>query len=350
MANNSPAHILVIRLSAMGDVAMTVPVILGIRKKYPLVKITVLTKLFMAPIFSDIPNVSVFNADVKGRHKGILGLWKLYKELANLQFHMVADLHHVLRSSILKQFFKLKVIPFIQIDKGRDEKKKLIDPNRVKLEPLKTTFERYSEVFAKLGYLISVDEMVVLPKKIFPKDFVHLKDNKEQLLVGIAPFAAFKGKMYPLNLMKKVVKELNTTNKYKIILFGGGQQEVEILNTWDNQFSNVFNAAGKLSFSAELSLISNLELMLAMDSGNAHLAAMFGVPTVTLWGVTHPYAGFFPFGQSKDNALLADRVEYPLIPTSIYGNKLPAGYENVMCTIQPTKVVQKIIDIINNNV
>ena len=350
MANNSQVHILVIRLSAMGDVAMTIPVILGICKKYPSVKITVLTKPFMAPIFSDIPNISVINADVKGKHKGILGLWKLYKELANLQIHMVADLHHVLRSSILKQFFKLKTIPFIQIDKGRDEKKNLIDPKRVKLEPLKSTFKRYSEVFEKLGYIISVDEMVVMPKKPFPKDFVHLKHNKQQLLVGIAPFAAFKGKMYPLNLMKEVVNELNNTNKYKIVLFGGGQKEVQILNAWDNQFNNVFNAAGKLSFSSELSLISNLELMLAMDSGNAHLAAMFGVPTVTLWGVTHPFAGFSPFGQSKDNALLADRVEYPLIPTSIYGNKLPAGYENVMSTIQPTQVVQKIIDIINNNV
>tara|TARA_R110000737_G_scaffold253156_1_gene262577 strand:+ start:1064 stop:2116 length:1053 start_codon:yes stop_codon:yes gene_type:complete len=350
VANNNPVHILVIRLSAMGDVAMTVPVILGICKKYPSVKITVLTKPFMGPIFSDIPNVSVFNADVKGKHKRILGLWRLYKELAYLQIHMVADLHHVLRSSILKKFFKLRAIPFIQIDKGRDEKKKLIDPKRVKLEPLKSTFKRYSEVFEELGYPISVNEMVVLPKKALPKDFVHLKDNQEQLLVGIAPFAAFKGKMYPLNLMKEVVNELNNTNKYKIILFGGGQQEVEILSTWDNQFNNVFSTAGKLSFSAELGLISNLRLMLAMDSGNAHLAAMFGVPTVTLWGVTHPYAGFSPFGQSKDNALLADRVQYPLIPTSIYGNKFPAGYENVMSTIQPTKVVQKIIEVINNNV
>ena len=291
MANNNPVHILVIRLSAMGDVAMTVPVILGFCKKYPSVKITVLTKPFMAPIFSDIANVSVFNADVKGKHKGITGIWRLYKELAHLQIHLVADLHHFLRSTILKQFFRLKAIPFIQIDKGRAEKKKLIDP---KLEPLKSTFKRYLEVFEKLGYSISVDEMVEMPKKSFPKDFIHLKDNKEQVLVGIAPFAAFKGKMYPLNLMKEVVNELNNTNKYKIVLFG--------------------------------------------------------VPTVTLWGVTHPFAGFSPFGQSKDNALLADSVEYPLIPTSIYGNKFPVGYENVMGTIKPSKVVQKIINIINSNV
>ena len=347
MVNNSPVHILVIRLSAMGDVAMTVPVILGLCKKYPSIKITVLTKPFMAPIFSDIPNVSVFNAEVKEKHKGILGLWKLYKELINLQIDMVADLHHVLRSSILKQFFKLKAIPFIQIDKGRDEKKNLIDPKRVKIEPLKSTFKRYSEVFDKLGFPISVDEMGVMPKKLFPKDLAHLKYDEDQFLVGIAPFAAFKGKMYPLHLMEEVVNKLNNTNKYKIILFGGGEQEVELLNAWENKFNNVFSAAGKLSFSAELGLISNVKLMLAMDSGNAHLAAMFGVPTITLWGITHPYAGFGPFNQPDNNSLLSNRVKYPLIPTSIYGNKYPDGYDKVMETIAPEAVLNRINEILN---
>lgn len=347
MVNNSPVHILVIRLSAIGDVAMTVPVILGLCKKYPSIKITVLTKPFMAPIFSDIPNVSVFNADVKEKHKGILGLWKLYKELVNLQIDMVADLHHVLRSRILKQFFKLKAIPFIQIDKGRDEKKNLIDPKRVKIKPLKSTFKRYSEVFDKLGYTISVDEMGVMPKKLFPKDLAHLKYDEDQFLVGIAPFAAFKGKMYPLHLMEEVVNKLNNTNKYKIILFGGGEQEVELLNAWENKFNNVFSAAGKLSFSAELGLISNVKLMLAMDSGNAHLAAMFGVPTVTLWGITHPYAGFGPFNQPDNNSLLSNGVKYPLIPTSIYGNKYPDGYDKVMETIAPEAVLNRINEILN---
>ena len=331
----------------MGDVAMTVPVILGLCKKYPSIKITVLTKPFMAPIFSDIPNVSVFNAEVKEKHKGILGLWKLYKELINLQIDMVADLHHVLRSSILKQFFKLKAIPFIQIDKGRDEKKNLIDPKRVKIEPLKSTFKRYSEVFDKLGFPISVDEMGVMPKKLFPKDLAHLKYDEDQFLVGIAPFAAFKGKMYPLHLMEEVVNKLNNTNKYKIILFGGGEQEVELLNAWENKFNNVFSAAGKLSFSAELGLISNVKLMLAMDSGNAHLAAMFGVPTITLWGITHPYAGFGPFNQPDNNSLLSNRVKYPLIPTSIYGNKYPDGYDKVMETIAPEAVLNRINEILN---
>ena len=125
-----------------------------------------------------------------------------------------------------------------------------------------------------------------------------VRDHNQQL-IGIAPFAAFQGKMYPLHLMQKVVSQLVSTEQYKIVLFGGGDKEVEVLTSWEKQFANCVNAAGKLSFSQELSLISNLNLMLAMDSGNAHLAAMYAVPTVTIWGVTHPYAGFAPFNQPQ---------------------------------------------------
>ena len=130
------------------------------------------------------------------------------------------------------------------------------------------------------------------------------------------------------------------------MLFGGGISEIEILASWEKQFKNCISAAGKLSFSEELGFISNLDLMLAMDSGNAHLAAMYAVPTVTIWGVTHPYAGFSPFNQPQENALLSDRSLYPAIPTSIYGNKYPEGYDKVMETIKPETIVQKIVDIL----
>ncbi|WP_366010183.1 glycosyltransferase family 9 protein [Maribacter sp.] len=350
MAVNKNKHILVIRLSAMGDVAMSVPVILGIVEKYPTVCITVLTKAFTAPIFAHIPNVKVFKADVKGKHKGVLGLWKLYKELKTLQIDVVADIHNVLRSTILKQYFKLSSIPFIQVDKGRAAKKALVDPNRTALTPLKTTFERYAEVFGKLGYPIAVSEMKTLPKEPIPDHVSSFKEINGQLVIGIAPFAAFNGKMYPQALMEEVLNILNSSNNYKIILFGGGEKEIEILNTWDQQFSNCQNVAGKLSFSDELKLISNLQLMLAMDSGNAHLAAMYGVPTVTVWGVTHPYAGFAPFNQPEKNAILSNREKFPAIPTSIYGNKYPDGYEKVMETIQPMTIVQKIKEILGTTV
>ncbi|MCK0144089.1 glycosyltransferase family 9 protein [Arenibacter sp. F26102] len=330
----------------MGDVAMTVPVLSALVKQYPGLKVTVLTRSFFKPIFLDLDNVSIYEADVKGRHKGVFGLWKLFKELKDLNIDAVADLHNVLRSNILKRYFKFGATPFVQIDKGRAEKKALTALRSKEFRQLKTTHQRYADVFGKLGMPVDLQTAPVLPKRYIAPATSQLVDGKEKTWIGIAPFAAFDGKMYPLDLMEKVVDALNKTDLHKILLFGGGKNEQEQLEKWDTKFSNCINLVGKLPFQEELALISQLDLMVAMDSGNAHLAALFEVPTITLWGVTHPYAGFYPFGQNSNNAMLADRKQYPLIPTSVYGNKYPPGYENAMRTISPEDVVLKIEEIL----
>jgi len=100
--------------------------------------------------------------------------------------------------------------------------------------------------------------------------------------------------------------------------------------------------AGQLKFQQELQLISNLDIMLSMDSGNAHIAAMLGVKTITLWGATHPFTGFSPFNQPLENALVSDRNLFPKLPTSVYGNKIVEGYEEAMRTISVESVMEKI--------
>tara|TARA_R110002049_G_scaffold294210_2_gene480729 strand:+ start:111 stop:1130 length:1020 start_codon:yes stop_codon:yes gene_type:complete len=329
-------NILVIRLSAMGDVAMTVPVLRALNQKYPDLKITVLTRAFFAPFFRDLPNVTILPAEVKGKHKGVLGLYKLSKELRKQKIDAVADLHNVLRSNILKCFLIGKRV--VQIDKGRDEKKALVSGGN--FQQLKTTHQRYADVFEALGYPIDLkNPLFSEPKKLNSK-CINLLGNKEVKWIGIAPFAAHEGKMYPLNLMREVIASLS--KNYQIVLFGGGQKEIEILTDFENSFNNAVNVAGKLSLDEELDVISNLDVMISMDSGNAHLAAMLGIKVVTVWGVTHPFAGFAPFNQPEEYSLLADRNQYPEIPTSIYGNKYPEGYEKASGSIIPKRIVDKI--------
>lgn len=336
------SHILVIRLSAMGDVAMTIPVLIAFLSKNPELKITVLTKKLFTPIFSGLKNVEVYEVDVKKRHKGLVGLWRLYQELKKLQIDYVADLHNVLRSRILKKYFALDKIAFIQIDKGRAEKNALTRSKNKNFKQLKSTHQRYADVFADLGFPIDLSKVKLLERQPLSEKALKLVGQDTKKWVGIAPFAAHEGKMYPFSLMKEVIEKLNNTKKYKILLFGGGATEIRQLEAIENEFKGVKSMAGKLSLSEELTLISNLDVMLSMDSGNAHLAANYGIPVVTLWGLTHPYAGFYPFNQPLENALMADRKQFPLIPTSVYGNKLPKGYENVMKTITPEEIVTRI--------
>lgn len=336
-----PAHILVIRLSALGDVAMIVPVLRALAHQNPEVKITLLTRPFFSPLFADIPHIDVFPVDLKNRHKGFAGLIRLFRDLKKLRFDAVADLHQVLRSVILGVLFRLSGTAVKTIHKGRLDKKKLTKPKNKVWKQLKTTHQRYADVFEKLGFSISLDRNALLPKKPINQRLIKLNIDASKKLIGIAPFAKFPSKTYPKDLMLEVVRLLDKTENYTLLLFGA-PNEMDALNFFSSTQKNTHNLAGKLTFAEELQLISNLDLMFSMDSGNAHLAANFGVETVTLWGVTHPYAGFAPFFQPVENALLSDRDRYPQIPTSVFGKTVPKGYEDCMRTIEPQLVVDRI--------
>lgn len=336
----NPKHILVLRFSAMGDVAMTVPVLKALTTQHPELKITVVTRAFFKPFFQDLENVTVYSADLKGKHKGILGLYKLSKELKALHFDVVADLHNVLRSKVLKFFFLGKKV--VQLNKGRAEKKALVSGQS--FQQLKTTHQRYANVFEALGYSVSLSELAFSKPKSLSNNLVEYVSNKDFKTVGIAPFAAHESKMYPLAQMETVIEALS--KEYNVVLFGGGAKEIELLNQFETNYNNVKSVAGKLNLEDELVLISNLDLMLAMDSGNAHMAAMLGKKVITIWGVTYPYAGFAPFNQPDDFALTADRTRFPLIPTSIYGNKFPEGYENAASSISEATIISKIKEVI----
>ena len=340
-----PKHILVIRLSAMGDVAMTVPVLKVLAQTYPDLKITVLSRPFFKPLFNDIPNLNFLEADVYGKHKR-LGLLTLAKEAKMLGVDAVADLHNVIRSKIITGYLKVKGLKTATIDKGRAEKKILVKAEGKEIHQLKTTHQRYADVFEKLGFPLVLEQYIPPTRKYLPPKLNAMIGVEPKKIIGIAPFAAHISKAYPLKLMSEVIRSLDETDKYRIFLFGGGKKEIEQLKNLENPFANVTSVAGKLTFEEELALIANLDLMLSMDSGNGHLAAIYGVPVLTLWGVTHPYAGFAPFNQPESNQLLSDREKYPLIPTSIYGNKYPNGYEDVMNTIAPKAIWEKIHQII----
>lgn len=341
MSHNNQ-HIAVIRLSAMGDVAMTVPVILALVRQYPEVRVTVVSRPFFKPIFQAIPNVTFHSVHTHHQHKGLFGLLRLYRELKSKNIDVVADLHNVLRSKVLRLLFSLAGKKVAFTDKGRKEKKALTRLVNKEFKPLKSMIERHLATFEKLGYHLDLRTPIFLERLEVSKKVKEILGDKNHKWIGIAPFAHYESKTYPLDLMQQVVQELSKTPSLKILLFGGGKREKELLDGLSQGLEQVHNFAGAISFEEELQLISNLDMMVSMDSGNAHLAAMYGVKTITLWGATHPYAGFAPYGQPLENCLLADRNQFPMLPTSIYGNKKVVGYEDAMRTIAVEDVLQKI--------
>ena len=338
----------------MGDVAMTVPVIRAFVEQNPDVKITIVSRPFFKPFFDGISNVNFFEVDVKKRHKGFFGLLKLYSDLKQLNVDSIADLHNVLRSKVIRTLFALSSKKVAFTDKGRTEKKALTRAENKIFKPLKSMFERHVETFNQLGFSVDLSSPNFSKKVVLSNEILTLLFSKNEIpdfcgiKIGIAPFAQYQSKVYPQDLMQKVIDELASNTENKIFLFGGGKKEIEILNQFSKGKENVIIVAGKLDLKQELQLISNLDVMLSMDSGNAHIAAMLGIQVVTLWGATHPYAGFSPFNQPLENALVADRNQYPLVPTSVYGNKIVEGYEDVMRSISVESVTEKIDSVLNH--
>ncbi|WP_035659392.1 glycosyltransferase family 9 protein [Flavobacterium seoulense] len=328
------------RLSAMGDVAMTVPVLRAFVKQYPTIKITVISRPFFKPFFDGIPNLSFFAFDEKERHKGFLGLLRLFSDLKQLKIDAFADLHSVLRSKVVRTLFALSGKKVAAVDKGREGKKALTALENKVFKQLPTMFENHIQVFKKLGFDIDLSNPVFPEKAVLSSEIVSIIGENHQKLIGIAPFAQYESKVYPLDLMQQVISKLAENKNHTILLFGGGKKEIEILDSISSPYENVINMAGKIKFQQELQLISNLDVMLSMDSGNAHIAAMLGVKVVTLWGATHPFAGFSPFNQPLKNALVSDREKYRLLPTSVYGNKIVSGYEEAMRTITVDSILQ----------
>ena len=326
----------------MGDVAMTVPVLRALVLQHPETKITVVSRPSFQTFFADIPNVNFFGVDLNQRHKGFFGLLRLFFDLRKLEIDLVADLHNVLRSKVVRILFALSGKKVAATDKGRAEKKALTSLTNKVFASLKPMAERHVDTFQQLGFSIDITHPKFPEKAVLSEEIISFTGTKNQNWIGIAPFAHYESKVYPQDLMQQVIDALAENKNNYLFLFGGGATEIQKLQQLQNKHDNVIVVAGKLAFEAEIQLISNLDIMLSMDSGNSHIAAMLGVKVITLWGATHPYAGFKPFNQPDAFCLTADRTQYPLLPTSIYGNKKVKGYDEVMRTILPSQVVEKI--------
>ena len=139
--------------------------------------------------------------------------------------------------------------------------------------------------------------------------------------------------------MEIVIAELNNLG-YDIFIFGGGKEEQLIAENWKYKFKNVNNLIGNFTLIEELAIISNLDVMLSMDSAGMHMASLMGVPVVSIWGPIHPYAGFLGYGQLESDCL---QIDNPIRPNSIYGNKpCLCGVMPCIDMITPETIVNKI--------
>lgn len=319
--------VLILRLSALGDVAMTVPVIYSVARQHPEVQFTVVTRPFFRRIFINRPaNVEIIDYDPKATYRGIKGLMSFIRHLKEQGFTAVADLHDVIRTRAIRMALRLKSIPVAKVDKNRRARKKLTNDKERTYQP--NYVDRYADVFRRLGYPVEVDFKSV-----------YLEPERREG-VGVAPFARYATKTYPPKMMEETLRLL-TDAGVSVTLFGGRGHEQEQIDEWVARNPALKSMAGKMSMEEEIREMGKLRLMVTMDSANMHLASLAGTPVVSVWGSTIPQCGFLGYGQSADNAVWLD---LECQPCSVAGlPACPIGHYACLERITPQALANKVL-------
>lgn len=327
-------HVLVIRLSALGDVALMAPLVREYAEANRDLTFTVAGPPLLEPLFEGEANVHYLGLKKKQ------SFVKIYRALNAVGADTVVDLHRVNRVGFAIIMLRLRHLfnPHFRIfalHKGKVSRWLYLHHwwrhNR------KPQYERYDDVFRHAGLKCvnaSMRKCVSADARITN----IITQSHNNAIIGVAPFSQHEGKIWPWENSERLALTL-AERGYKVLLFGS-KEEAPQLESLAARHDNISSVAGKQTFREELEIIKGLRLMVSMDSANMHFASVLGVPVVSIWGATHPGFGFYPQGQDPNNALCAD---LDCQPCSAFGQK-PCRYGDYRClrAITPEMVVKKI--------
>lgn len=338
-------RLLVIRSSAMGDVALVTPVLKELNKQYPDVDVVLITRSAFKPFFNEADHLSIYSPDFKVRHKGIPGLVRLYFDIKKQgKIDYVIDIHDVLRSKILRFLFRLGGTPVSVIDKGRREKRDLIT-GKSKVQ-LKHTVERYCDAFRVAGFNVQPSGgQNILPGPEKLTKVAGTFNIKTPLVIGVAPYAKHKLKMWPEGYMLRLMTMISEKHDTTFFLFGGIEDSEQLGNV-SSKIAGSVNLAGKITLDEELAIMTELNFMIAMDSSNMHMAALVGTKVISIWGGTDPLNGFGAWMQPDEYAFRIPVTELTCRPCTIFGKgECKRGDFACMNWLTPEIVFQKLTDL-----
>lgn len=350
MADNNKQfrNVLVIRLSVLGNVAMTIPVLYPVCKANPDTRFIMLTKKWPASMFHDRPaNLKVVDFDINENHKGFFGLLKLAAQLHKLyDIDAVADLHNVTGTKIMDAYLWLRGAKIAGMDREKAKRKALVTHRTH--EPVTPIHDRYRNVFKELGFETPDNFTRLYEGRDWPVSPIVLEKEPGQRWIAISPFSSHRQKAYPLELMEKVIAELCKRENYWIFLMGGGKTEKIALRGIARKYKNVISMAEvKHRFLDEYALLGKCDLMLTMESANMHLASLVDLQAMTIWGPTSPACGYLGYNQVVEDDI---QLDMDCRPCSITGDK-PCKYGDFRClkNIPPEYIAQHVIEAVEYN-
>jgi len=333
-------RILVIRLSSLGDIILTTPVLDALKENYGNSEISFLTKQKYQGLFESDPRVdSVIYFEAEGKDKGVSGLLRLRGSLNREKIDLIVDLHSNLRSFLVrllvragkKVHYHKKLIPrflMVRFKRWRVKPVSTVD------NYLKSLGEIGIRAWSRIPRLYSKKESEIWAENFFVENGLL----RDQILIGVAPGAKWETKRWDLDRFSSMAKHLSQDLPVKILLVGDKDalKPIEEIENYAGKERTI--QAVDLPLDRLIALVKRCGLFISNDSGLMHLASALGVPTIGIFGPTSPGLGFSPSG-------LEDKVFWAGVdcsPCSLHGEK-ECVMESRYCmdNIKPEDVIKE---------
>lgn len=341
-AVNDPGKILILRLSSIGDIVLTSPLVRALRRRFPSVAIDFVVKAEFAPLVQHNPNVNTVH--VINPAAGLAGLWQVGRILREARYDIAIDLHKNFRSRFLAHACRAKRVLRYQkhvVRRGLFVKLKLNTMRQV--API---YQRYLAATAALHVANDGAGTELFWAQEHEREAERVAQqygiSRGQALLALAPGAGYFTKRWPAEYFAALAAQLAKRGSDHVIVILGGPQDTEAARTITaaGAGGNIIDLTGRCSLLASAVFIKRSRLLVANDSGLMHIAEAVQTPVLMLAGSTTRELGFFPqraHSRVLENQTLACR------PCSHLGyHKCPAGHFRCMRELTPALVLAEL--------
>ena len=329
---DSPRKILIVRMSSIGDIVLTTPVIRALRLRFPDAQIDFLVKSQFASLPENNPNISNIIPFDSG--SGFGGLLKLRNRLATEKYDWLIDLHRSLRSRFLSAFcgFSLKTT----YNKQLVNRFMLIRFKKNFYKEVKPVYLRYFEALKPFHIEYDGNGTEIF---ISEYDFSGINPGIiDEKTVVLCPGAAHANKQWLPERFAQLAVELNQSG-YKVVLLGGKKEKQLCEQIKELSNADIQILAGETSLRQSAAALSKAKAVVANDSGMMHLAQAVKTPVVAIYGPTTRELGFFPFPEKS----IVIENELSCRPCTFKGaESCPKGHFKCMKNIESQEVAEAV--------
>ncbi len=324
-------HLLILRFSALGDVSMAATVVRAALEQNPDLHITWVTRPSLAEKIPAHPRLAFWSTDFRGAQQTPWGVLAWIRQqmraaaAAGSPVEAVADLHRNLRTRVVCASLGWRGLPVERLVKDRPQRRQLRLKGALHAEAITPVTTRMAEVFQRLGLALEWTEKTaqsVLPARVAPA-----AGNAPKLY--FAPTARHKTKQWPLNYAQELL-EAWMARGGEAVLAGSVAERAELERWIKPEWSQRCILAAGMNNEEETAVRGTCHVAVTLDSANLHLAVQSGLPVVSVWGGTHPKAGFVGLGHPNVHVLQAPDAAFPCRPCSVFG-KATCALGDVPC-------------------